>query len=82
MLCRCDCGNHTNGNSVFLPGHDQKAVARVIKEKYGTVEAFLKSRSGGGLMAPFNPGEDQSKLMDVIRKEYGSIEAFLDAEGY
>lgn len=42
MKCKCGCGEEiiVSGAS-FIPGHDLRAAMRVIKEHYGSVEAFI-----------------------------------------
>lgn len=39
--CWCGCREETGPNSFFLSGHDTKAQARVIRERYGSVPEFL-----------------------------------------
>lgn len=37
--CYCGCGRPTKTG--FAPGHDLRAVMRIVRERYGSVEAFL-----------------------------------------
>jgi hypothetical protein len=40
--CRCgECNMEVSEGKVWFPGHDLRALMRVVKEKYGSVEAFL-----------------------------------------
>ena len=42
-LCWCGCGKAVSAGKTFLAGHDKRAEARVIREHYGSVAAFLLS---------------------------------------
>jgi hypothetical protein len=45
--CFCGCGEATEGTSYFMPGHDKKAEAKVVKEVYGGVIEFLAAHGYG-----------------------------------
>ncbi len=45
--CYCGCGGVTPPQSYFLPGHDKRAEAKVIREKYGGVIEFLVAHGYG-----------------------------------
>lgn len=68
MRCRCYCDGKTNGNSHFLPGHDQIAVANAIAANYGSNEAFIRSQRGEAFDGPFGLPE----VNRVIMEDYGS----------
>ena len=40
--CLC-CGEPVGKDSFFLPGHDKKAVDKIILEKYGSTANFVAS---------------------------------------
>jgi hypothetical protein len=39
--CWCGCGKELAVGSFFAPGHDKLAEARVIREVFGSVPAFI-----------------------------------------
>ena len=39
--CWCGCGAEVSRGSFFLPGHDKKAEAAVIRIEYGGIPEFL-----------------------------------------
>lgn len=39
--CWCGCGAEVTLGAFFKPGHDRKAVQRVIVREYGSAAAFL-----------------------------------------
>ena len=45
--CWCGCGAETPVGSFFVQGHDKRAEARVILEKYGSVPDFLLAHGYG-----------------------------------
>ena len=45
--CFCGCGEATEGTSYFIAGHDKRAEAKVVKEVYGSVVAFLAAHGYG-----------------------------------
>ena len=40
-LCWCGCGGKTNAGKYFIPGHDRKAEAALVKMKYGNIAGML-----------------------------------------
>ncbi len=54
--CWCDCGARIEDPRVFFrAGHDKRAEARVIRERYGDVASFLLAHgytpTGNGAVA-------------------------------
>ncbi len=45
--CWCGCGEDAGIGRFFLPGHDRRAEAAVIKREYGSVAAFLSAHGYG-----------------------------------
>lgn len=45
--CWCGCGESTERTSFFVPGHDKKAEAKVVKAEYGSVVEFLSAHGYG-----------------------------------
>jgi hypothetical protein len=45
--CWCGCGESTERTVFFVPGHDKRAEARVVKEVYGSVPDFLTAHGYG-----------------------------------
>src|SRR5262245_20166524 len=45
--CWCGCGETTERTVFFVPGHDKRAEARVVKEVYGSVPDFLAAHGYG-----------------------------------
>lgn len=45
--CFCACGETTEGTSYFVPGHDKRAEAKVVKEVYGSVVELLAAHGYG-----------------------------------
>jgi hypothetical protein len=45
--CFCGCGETTEGTSYFVPGHDKRAEAKVVKEVYGSVVELLTAHGYG-----------------------------------
>lgn len=45
--CWCGCGEATERTSFFIPGHDKRAEAKVVKEVYGSVVELLVAHGYG-----------------------------------
>jgi hypothetical protein len=46
--CYCGCGSELNDpRGFFVSGHDKRAEAKVIKERYGNVPNFLLAHGYG-----------------------------------
>ncbi len=45
--CWCGCGEPVKEGSAFLPGHDRRAEAAVIKLKYGSIQKFVEAHGYG-----------------------------------
>jgi len=45
--CWCGCGESTERTSFFVPGHDKRAEAKVVKEVYGSVVELLAAHGYG-----------------------------------
>jgi hypothetical protein len=46
--CYCGCGTElSDPRGFFVSGHDKRAEARVIRERYGNVPNFLKAHGYG-----------------------------------
>ena len=45
--CWCGCGEPTLPGSAFLPGHDRKTEAALIKVEYGSIQRFLERHGYG-----------------------------------
>jgi hypothetical protein len=45
--CFCGCGETTERTSYFVPGHDKRAEAKVVKEVYGSVVELLAAHGYG-----------------------------------
>jgi hypothetical protein len=39
--CFCGCGGTTNPRKFFVQNHDRRAESRVIKERFGSIAAFV-----------------------------------------
>ncbi len=46
-ICWCGCGEETKPNRFFLPGHDRRAEAAVVRVEYGSVARFLEDLGYG-----------------------------------
>lgn len=47
-VCYCGCGaSLASPTRFFLPGHDKRALDRVIKDRYGDVASFLLAHGYG-----------------------------------
>ena len=58
--CWCGCQEKTEPEKDFLPGHDRRAEAAVIKVEYGGIVEFLKQHGYGP--GGKNPKYEASKL--------------------
>jgi len=45
--CWCGCGEEVGLRSFFLPGHDRKAEAALIRLEYGSVAQLLEEHGYG-----------------------------------
>jgi hypothetical protein len=45
--CWCGCGAKTSLGAFFLPGHDKRAEAAVVKTRYRTIPDFLVAHDFG-----------------------------------
>ena len=45
--CWCGCGESVSRGAFFLPGHDRRAEAAVVKVEYGTVPDLLVAHGYG-----------------------------------
>ena len=61
-VCWCGCGQDLPRGSFFSPGHDKRAEARVIREKYGSVANFLAAH---GLAPAPKPASREESQLDV-----------------
>ncbi len=46
-ICWCGCGEETKPDSVYLPGHDRRAEAAVVRVEHGSVARFLEDHGYG-----------------------------------
>ena len=75
--CFCACGETTEGTSYFVPGHDKRAEAKVVKEAYGSVVELLAAHGygpeGRDPRAAIQKGTDAMglKLLEKWIKEEG-----------
>lgn len=73
--CWCGCGETTEPTSFFVPGHDKKAEAKVVKEIYGSVIGLLTahgySPEGRDPAATIPEGMDATglQLLEHLSKE-------------
>jgi hypothetical protein len=70
--CWCGCGEATEQTSFFMPGHDKRAEARVVKEVYGGVAEFLAAHGYGPEgrdPAAYTSREDMDKVgIELLEK--------------
>src|SRR5690349_9894488 len=45
--CFCGCGETTERTAYFVPGHDKRAEAKVVKDEYGGVLELLTAHGYG-----------------------------------
>jgi hypothetical protein len=45
--CWCGCGEEAAKGAYFLPGHDRRAEAAIVKVEYGSVPQFLDEHGYG-----------------------------------
>ena len=46
--CWCGCGEATEPEAFFLPGHDRKAEAALVKDEYGSLAEMLDAHGWHG----------------------------------
>ena len=46
-VCFCGCGGATPPGKFFVQTHDRVAEARVIREHYGSIAAFVRAHDHG-----------------------------------
>jgi hypothetical protein len=62
--CWCGCGEETALGAFFLPGHDKRAEAAVVKTVYGSVPALLLAHG-------FGPGEKNASVALAAYQKHG-----------
>lgn len=63
--CWCGCGEETSAEAYFVPGHDRRAEAAIVKVEYGNVPSLLAAHGYGP------GGKNASRELEDFRKRGG-----------
>ena len=56
--CFCGCGQRVPEGRFFVPSHDRRAEADIIRERYGSIAAFVAAHLHEPHRTDLDPGRD------------------------